>query len=294
MDCDFKIRNNLGFAALGHIMQKQFFKEGVRPLKKTRELIGMPVLAVAEGDFVARVDSAIINPAERRIEYLLLNGKQWWMEKKCITFSDIKVGANAITIKMAADVKPVTQFGQAVKLLQDEAKELNPEVMTRDGRLLGTVGEFYFDESSGKITDYSLMPPGSIEPAGIIPAVKIITFSKRYLVVLEDTGTTLEKEPGTGRRETENPTLPAPETIPDFTPDSSVIAQNVTGSDEEKDPLELFSEKQRQYMIGKKAGKTIIDANGNIVVSEETVITEDIIDRALRVDKYVELTMFVE
>lgn len=62
----------------------------------------------------------------------------------------------------------------------------------------------------------------------------------------------------------------------------------------EKDPLELFSEKQRQYLTGKKAGKTIVDAKGNIIITEGATITEDIIEHALKADKYVELTMFVE
>ncbi|HBX23084.1 MAG TPA: hypothetical protein DEF34_05565 [Desulfotomaculum sp.] len=265
-------------------------------MKQTRDLIGLPVFAVAEGDFVARVYAPVINPTEARIEYLLLEGDQWFLEKKCIAFSDVTaVGANALTTEKEANVKPVSQFGQTVKLLEKETKVLNAGVMTRDGRLLGTVSEFFFDESSGKITDCELLSQDSTEPAGIIPAAQIITIGQKYLVVAENTDLFLEKEPGTGQPKADSITLSPPvDTNHETAPASPVQTQDDAGSVGEKDPLELFSEKQRQYLIGKIVSKTIIDANGNIVVSEGTVITEDIIDRALRVDKYVDLTMFVE
>jgi len=265
-------------------------------MKPTRDLTGLPVFAVAEGDFVARVCAAVINPAEARIEYLLLEGEQWFLEKKCIAFSDVTaIGVNALTTGKAANVKPVSQFEQAVKLLEQETKVLNAGVMTRDGRLLGTVSEFFFDETSGAITDCELLAPDSTEPAGIIPATQIITIGRKYLVVAENTGSSLEKEPGTGQHEADNITPShLADTNHETVPASPVQTRDDAGPVGEKDPLELFSEKQRQYLIGKIAGKTIIDANGNIVVSEGTVITEDIIDRALRVDKYVDLTMFVE
>jgi len=262
-------------------------------MKQTKDLIGLPVFAVDEGDFVAQVYSTVVNPAEGKIEYLLLEGDQWYMEKKCIAFSDITaIGANALTTEKAANVKQVTQIEKAVKLIGQETNVLNTGVMTRDGRLLGTVPEFFFDETTGAIAGCELLPPDGAEPAGIIPAAQIITIGKKYLVVKEDTDTSLEQEPGAIQPETTHPgPLPQADSSHAAAPGSP--AQEAAPA-REKDPLELFGEKQRQYLIGKTASKTIIDANGNIVASEGTVITEEIINRAVRVDKYVELTMHVE
>lgn len=256
-------------------------------MKQTKDLIGLPVFAVAEGDFVAQVYSAVVNPAEKRIEYLLLEGDQWYMEKKCISFSEITaIGANALTTEKTAHVKPVTQVEKAVSLIGQETNVLNTGVMTRDGRLLGTVSEFFFDDASGVITGCELSSPNGDGPSGIIPAAQIITIGKKYLVVQENADSALAKDPGDIQPATASSREPAP--------DSPVQEPQDTDPAQEKDPLELFSEKQRQYLIGKKVSKTIIDANGNIVASEGALITEEIIDRAVRVDKYVELTMHVE
>ncbi len=252
-------------------------------MKRTKDLVGLPVFAVAEGDFVTQVYSTVVDPAEGKIEYLLLEGDQWYMEKKCIAFSEITaIGANALTTEKAANVKQVTQVEKAVKLISQETNILNTGIMTRDGRLLGTVSEFFFDEATGAIAGFELLPPESAEPAGIIPAAQVITIGKKYLVVKENADTSLEKEPGKLTPSSNAAAPAAPAKAQEAAP-----AQN-------KDPLEVFGEKQRQYLIGKKVSKTIIDANGNIVASEGTIITEEIINRAVRVDKYVELTMQVE
>lgn len=265
-------------------------------MKSTRDVVGLPVLAVAEGDYVARVAATIVNPAEGKIDYLLLDGDEWFLEKKCIPYEMVTaIGENAVTTEKASNVQPVSRLEQAVKLLRENAPLLNTRVITRDGRLLGTVTDFYFTEDSGQITGCLLTAQDGQEPAGIIPAAKIITYGRKYLVVAEDTETALEKEPPAGPEKAKAQTSPAAESSSAAPADPGTAGdKDDTGTAGDVDPLELFSEKQRQYLIGKKVGKTIIDANGNIVASEGTVITEDIIDRAVRVDKYVELTMYVE
>lgn len=266
-------------------------------MKKSRELTSLPVLAIVEGDFVAKVHSPVINPAEGKINYLLLDGDQWFLEKKAIAYNDIAaIGNNAVTTEKAVNVKPVSKFENAVKLLQNEANVLHSRVMTKDGRMVGTVSEFFFDETSGKIIGCELTPEGGNEPAGVIPAAKIVTFGQKYLIVAEDADTSLEKEPGDHSGEPVNPNPPGAAEDTDTEPDTAPAPEESASETETQpqDPLELFSEKQRRYLLGKKVSKTIIDANGNIVATEGTVITEDIINRAMRVDKYVELTMFVE
>ncbi len=260
-------------------------------MRKSTELNGLPLLAIAEGDFIAKVYMPLVNPEEGKIDYLLLDGEEWFLEKKAIAFGDISaIGTNAVTTEKSDNVKPVSKFEHAVKLLQNEIRVLGCRVMTRDGRMVGTVSEFFFDETSGKITGCELTPENNDKPAGVIPASKIVTFGRRYLVVAEDADTTLEKEPGGNGSDPMQ--LPVPELPED--PATEEPGESVEPGEQQKDPLELFSEKQREYLIGKKAGKTIIDSSGNIVVSEGTTITEDVIDRAMRVDKYIELTMYVE
>lgn len=264
-------------------------------MKSTRDVIGLPVLAVSEADIVARVFSTVVNPDEGKVDFLLLEGDEWFLEKKCIAYSDIvAIGKNSVIVEKAADIQPVTLFEQALKLLREESKVLNSRVITRDGRLVGTVSEFYFNTASGEVTGCALIPRDSHKPAGIIPAAKIITFGRKYLVVAEDADTALEKEVEYDRGNGIGTSPPSPGiglVTPPAAPTGELKATEPTA---EKDPPEMFSEKQRRFLIGKRVNKTVIDADGNIVATEGTVITEDIINRAVRVDKYVDLTMHVK
>jgi len=255
-------------------------------MKKSNALTGLPVLAIADGAMVSMVLAPLINQQEGKIAYLLLDGQAWFLEKRVLKFEDIAaIGEDAVTTETAANVKPVSTAPQAVKILQHNTTLINTKVITRDGRLVGTAGEFYFDEKSGIITGCELVPGDGQEPIGVIPAAQIKTYGQSYLVVAED----YQLHPGTppDRQEVVIPPKPA-------LSQAQEADRRTEESSGEEDPLTLFSTKQRQYLIGKKASRTIIDANSNIIIAEGSVITEDVIERARQVDKYVELTMFVE
>ncbi len=53
----------------------------------------------------------------------------------------------------------------------------------------------------------------------------------------------------------------------------------------------LFEQRQRQYLKGRRATKTITDASGNVLVEDGTVITDDIIDAVKGSGKMIELVM---
>lgn len=63
---------------------------------------------------------------------------------------------------------------------------------------------------------------------------------------------------------------------------------------EEKKPastVELFEERQRQHLLGKRVTKTIYDSSGQAIALEGDIITEQIIDNAKRSGKLIELVM---
>lgn len=53
----------------------------------------------------------------------------------------------------------------------------------------------------------------------------------------------------------------------------------------------LFEQRQRQYLRGRYATKTITDSNGNIIINEGMRIDDEIIDKAKEKGKLVELVM---
>jgi hypothetical protein len=53
----------------------------------------------------------------------------------------------------------------------------------------------------------------------------------------------------------------------------------------------LFEQKQRQYLKGRRSTKTISDNNGNVIISEGTLIDDQLIDVAKKYGKLIELVM---
>ncbi|HBR02611.1 MAG TPA: hypothetical protein DD738_08370 [Ruminiclostridium sp.] len=80
--------------------------------------------------------------------------------------------------------------------------------------------------------------------------------------------------------------------------DLRILAADDTGGKiEEADaqaPLssaDLFEQRQRQYLVGKKVTKTIVDASGGILVNSGEIITDEIVQAVKENGKLIELVM---
>ena len=57
------------------------------------------------------------------------------------------------------------------------------------------------------------------------------------------------------------------------------------------DAAQLFEEKQRRYLLGKRVNRRITGADGNVIIEQGSEITEEILQRIREEDKMIELTM---
>jgi hypothetical protein len=76
---------------------------------------------------------------------------------------------------------------------------------------------------------------------------------------------------------------------------SNTISEAVSSRDsslsKEANAASLFEQRQKQYLNGRRATKTIADNSGNIIISEGMVINHEIIDVAKTAGKLIELVM---
>ncbi len=159
-----------------------------------------------------------------------------------------------------------------------------------------------------------------VEGRLVLPASFVITYGRDLIIVEEDALSKLKSEEellnGDGEQQLDyNRTNGAPNIafaeniVP--TEDEVSIAQNTEpvedsmseGFREEpaevppaqtKPPesaAELFEQRQRQYLVGRRATRTIVDAQGKVVVNEGMIINNEIITEAKRSGKLVELIM---
>ena len=57
------------------------------------------------------------------------------------------------------------------------------------------------------------------------------------------------------------------------------------------DAAQLFEEKQRRYLLGKRVNRRITAADGSVIIEQGSEITEEILQRIREEDKMIELTM---
>lgn len=330
-------------------------------MKKTQEILGLPIISISDGNEVGKVKGILINADKGAIDFFVVDSGVQAIGTRVIPTEDILgIGEYALTIEYEDIIRDISSIPPAVDLLQKDVKVKNTRVLTKKGRLIGETGDIYVDEdefcniAGVEFTSY-------VDQSGvrIIPRQNVITFGKNLIVVTEDVESALLDEMiqsgslyspvGVEKKNLGNFDLS------DKPDDNAAAANEVADSNDiiakadnilaaegneyykELDvkaegsessqvlketnaavftevvettqnkteevniqssaaPSEggagnLFEQRQRQYLKGRRVTKTITDNSGSVIISEGSVITDDVIDAAKTYGKLIELVM---
>jgi len=240
-------------------------------VKKSREIINLPIVGIAEGTRVGRVKAMVVNPAQKRVQYIMAEVSDPPGEVLVLPFERVVgIGEHALTIDSRSAMEGIGSFPDAVKLLMRNVQVTGLQVLDKKGALQGTVSEYLVDDDTGAITGCFLT--GATRESGLIPSSAIITYSPVYLIVTD--GFPLLED---GVLPPASQTAPGPVTAP----------QPPKG----QNGFDAFVGKQREFLTGRTVTADIVDAEGKIVAREGEVVTEELIEKVVLADKYIELTM---
>lgn len=333
-------------------------------MKKTQEILGLPIISISDGMEVGKVKSIIINADKGAIDYIVVDSGIQILSAKIIPTDNILgVGEYALTIENDGSINDISMIPAAIDLLQKNIQVKGTKVLTKKGRLIGEIGEIYVDENECcKITGLEYIADIAQKRIRIIPRESVVTFGKNLVVVTDDVenalldrATQLSPAGEPVEAEKKNPVnLIAVEEakISDSQQENSIsfedvlvkvedesgedsgifdeiedtiieevtdeatyqikevrdegfypavedIAQTVETKTEAAAPApqqddsaaSLFEQKQRQYLKGRRATKTISDNSGNTIVTEGMIISDELIDIAKINGKLIELVM---
>ncbi|NLI61011.1 MAG: hypothetical protein GX375_06215 [Clostridiales bacterium] len=231
-------------------------------MKKAQDIIGLPIISIDKAVVLGEVKGFLIEPNEGKIKYLLIMDDKWYLGGKLIAFDSIlSIGRDAITIHKEEDLQQFSEVQDAIELAEKSITIVGAKVFTEKGQYMGTVTEYFINGRDGKISRYQLDDGrGSI----LIEHPKIISFGSKALVVEEELVEEKLIEEDQIIKKTE-PTIPS--------------------------STQLFEEKQRQFLLGRKAKKRVLDQSGNILLEEGQVISKEILDRIKDKNKIIELTI---
>jgi sporulation protein YlmC with PRC-barrel domain len=150
---------------------------------------GLPVITMAEGKQVGKVDDLVVDPERKAVSWLrlhsggMLGGERLWVPAEAVH----GVGEDAITIHAEADVRAPADAPEAVALVKAKRGIIGNKVITENGERLGEVRDYEFNPDTFALTCLSV-PPGMnvIGEILTIPGDKVLTIGENAIVVAGD------------------------------------------------------------------------------------------------------------
>ncbi len=238
-------------------------------MKKSQEILGLPVFSILDGRKLGQVKDLVINPEEAKVEFILVSNGSWYVGARVLPFKAVMgVGEHAVTTESESHLTAINETSTANSLLQRNIEVKGNRVLTNKGNLIGVVSEYEIDEHTGKMVRLEYRTALDESKIEIVDAENVLTYGADVIVIKEKAGTA------------QPPTSPAP---------ISESIKEGTGSPS-SDGTNLFKERQKQFLLGKRVIQDIKDANGTVIIPEGTVVTEEICDLAESKGKFVELS----
>ena len=107
---------------------------------------GLPVITVAEGTQVGKVDDLVIDPDRKAVSWLrlhtggMLGGERMWVSVATVH----GLGEHAVTINAQTDVLAPADAPEADTLVKARRGIIGTKVITENGERLGVVGDYEF------------------------------------------------------------------------------------------------------------------------------------------------------
>lgn len=158
-------------------------------------LKGLPVITLAEGKQVGKVDDLVVDPERKAVSWLrlhsggMLGGERLWVSVATVH----GIGEDAVTINTEADARTPANAAEALTLVKAKREVIGNKVITESGERLGVVRDYEFDPVTFALTSLSV-PPGMnvVGEILVIPGDKVLTIGEDMIVVTADAVTRLQ------------------------------------------------------------------------------------------------------
>ncbi len=276
-------------------------------MKRSKEIIGVPVISIAAGAQVGTIKNLLINPQKKTIEFLLLSETEAKEGVKGLPFSYAEgVGEYAVTVENENFIIELSRIGVLWELLEKSINIIGSKVITRKGKYLGDACEFSVDTETGRIADIYFQDK---EKENSIPIQSVITIGQEVLIVEDSAlalpagavhasiadGGNLNFKAGNEKSSGEDAAILAKEdaSLLDKLPTERELLTNRANAD--LDPADAFIRRQRQFLIGKTLVKDFQSKDGEVLAWENDIITEELFEKVYKLgaQKIMELALAV-
>jgi len=150
---------------------------------------GLPVITMAEGRQIGKVDDLVVDPERKAVGWLrlrsggMLSGERLWVSAEAVH----SVGVDAVTINAEADARTPADAPEALALLKAKRGTIGNKVITESGGRLGAVHGYEFNPETFALTSLSVQPGMDVGGDFLtIAGDRILTIGEDVIVVATD------------------------------------------------------------------------------------------------------------
>jgi uncharacterized protein YrrD len=285
-------------------------------VRKGKDIIGKPVIAYDSGKKIDKIIDLIFDQNDNRLLGFLVKEGGLFGGAKVLPLYLVKaIGVDAIIIPDRESIAPSQNYADMHNILHNNNILNGTRIMTTDGRNLGKLIDFYFDETTGIIEGYETsggLFADAYSGRSFVPAPKTLKIGRDVAFVPVETVALMEEQVGGLKAAMQNAGSKIQETAQVAGTKIQETAQiagtrlqetaQVAGTRIQEtaqvtgDRLQVAGRTansrltdaivdrsaQKQFVVGKVAQQTVIDPDANLFVKEGTVINAPIADAAER------------
>ena len=150
-------------------------------MKKSVEILGLPVISITEGRELGLSKSLLIDAKNGLVAAITIEDDDWYRGVKLIPYeSVIAIGADAVTITHSENILKLEDAGDYEALLDENIRVIGTKAITKNGMIQGTVTEIYVGDD-GRIEKCEITAPDGT--ASDVTAEQISIFGKQVTVI---------------------------------------------------------------------------------------------------------------
>ena len=302
-------------------------------MKKSVEIIGLPVISITEGRELGMSKSLLIDAPNGSVAAITIEDEDWYRGVKLLPYSSvIAIGEDAVTITNSENILTLEDAGDYEAMMDANIKIIGTKAITKSGTIQGKVVEIYIGDN-GKIEKCEIEGrDGSISE---IVSEQISIFGKQVTVIDSDFEKKTEiiapvETPAVAAPKTEvpkaeikeDPKAEAPkvevkeapkaetpkvevkEAPKTETPKAEAPKPQVKEAPKTETPKTVDAaaqmadkateERHRRFLLGKTVTKDIVSATGVVLAKTGDVVTEEILQKVKMANMFIDLSMNVK
>lgn len=258
-------------------------------MKKATATKGLPIMEIADGSTVGKVDKIIVQPRAKTVVYFTVR------DNTVVRLSDcVGVGNDCVVIRSVDSVNKVFEEREIAETMDFGMDLFGMRAMSSAGNIIGNVVDFDYNRRSGELGTVWFDNGSQAANANILSINKGLMFVEESAVGTEESFEEALPEEPVAYAEEEY----AEEEYAEEEYAEEAVEEDAYPEDDEDYEGELIEEDYDDdpyaYLLGMTVNEDVVSDDGRFIITAGTELTEDILDEAADHDALIKIALQVD